>query len=286
MVHEEGHAMNLNHAPAGGAAYPQLNYPYYNAAAKQGAAIGAWGFDPSAMKAYDPAADYDIMSYAQNDHWVSDWDYLAAMGWLGGATGVTAAEAAVRAAAVEYDQWVVSGWVDAAGGAHLLPLIRTTGAAKPPRSGPYHVQISTSTGTRDVAFEAVTVPDDPGGNRVFTFTVPASGEVASASIHKAGQRLLHRAAPRALSLRRAALAADAATGALVVREAAGRLHLEWDASLHPWVNVLHEGTQRTTLALHLTGGEADLPLDGLPAGGTFVVHYSDGLNSVVRTTVR
>ena len=30
MVHEEGHAFNLNHAPAGGAGTPQLNYPYYH----------------------------------------------------------------------------------------------------------------------------------------------------------------------------------------------------------------------------------------------------------------
>jgi len=286
MVHEEGHAMNLNHAPAGnGPAYPQLNYPYYNAAAKQGAAIGSWGFDPAALGSYDPASVYDIMSYAENPHWTSDWDYLAAMGWLAGATGVADTEA-VRASAAEYDQWVVSGWVDAAGAAHLQPLIRTTGLARPPRPGPYHLQIATSTGTRDVAFAAATVPDDPAGHRIFTFTVPASGEVTSASIHAAGRRLLHRAGARSLALRRTALAADAESGALVVREAAGRLHLEWDASLHPWVNVLHEGAQRTTLALHLTGGTADLPLDGLPAGGSFVVHYSDGLNSVVRTTLR
>jgi hypothetical protein len=80
--------------------------------------------------------------------------------------------------------------------------------------------------------------------------------------------------------------AAAADGSLVLRETAGTLHLEWDASLHPYVNVFHQGAARTTLALHLTGGSADLPVGELPAGGRFVVQYSDGLNPVVRSLDR
>jgi hypothetical protein len=64
-----------------------------------------------------------------------------------------------------------------------------------------------------------------------------------------------------------------------VSERNGVLHVEWDASLHTWVSVFHEGAARTTLALHLTGGSADLPLAGLPAGGRYAIHYSDGLNT-------
>jgi hypothetical protein len=72
----------------------------------------------------------------------------------------------------------------------------------------------------------------------------------------------------------------------VAREASGQLHLEWDARLHPYGNVIHQGERHTTLGLHLAGGSADLSLAGLPAGGWFLIHYSDGLNPVVRAMPR
>ena len=65
------------------------------------------------------------------------------------------------------------------------------------------------------------------------------------------------------------------------------LRLAWDASVHPYVDVVHEGEAgATTLALHLTGGTAELPLAGLPPGGRFRVRYSDGLNAVTRDRAR
>jgi len=280
LVHEEGHALNLNHAPAGGAGAPQLNYPY------AGAAIGTWGYDPHALDPKDPTVYYDIMSYANNPHWVSDWNYLAALGWLEGRTASGSSMATSASVRSVSDQWVVGGLIDPAGQVHLAPMIRVSCPTRPPLGGSHLLRITGSAGTREIRFGAAEVPDLPG-YRHFAFAVPAAGTVASMEIQDAGgARLLRRAAVRPLVERESALTAAAAAGTLVAREQNGRLHLEWDAAAHPFVNVIHEGTSRTTLALHLTGGKADLPLDGLEAGGRFQIHYSDGLNAVVRVLER
>ena len=277
MVHEVGHAFNLLHAPKGGAANPQLNYPYQNAA------IGTWGFDPVAMAAYDPATTDDMMSYSSTVHWVSDWDYLNALGFIGESQSAPETLAAA-------DQYVVSGWIGQDQRPHLAPLVRVACAAHPPKAGDLELVLKTATGTRTIPFSAVQVPDLPAGRRHFAFTVPASTELLSARIQAPGTpRTLGpqgRVQARSLAARTQALAAAAASGSLVLRETPGNLHLAWDAQAHPYVNVLHEGATRTTLALHLQGGAADLSLAGLPPGGTFVVHYSDGLNTISRTHAR
>jgi hypothetical protein len=275
MVHEEGHAFNLNHAPAGGAGNPQLNYPYLEAA------IGSWGFDPAALAAHDPTREFDIMSYAQSRHWVSDWNYRNAMAFL---DEIGLAPAAGAPASDE--QWVVSGWVGPDGQAHLSPLVRIHCAPRPALDGPLRLRLKTAGGTRAIPFAAAQVPDLPPGHRHFFFTVPAAGELSSAEIRVPGGRSCRLARTLGLAARAGALDAAARDGSLVVREAAGSLHLEWDARLHPYVSVIHQGERRTTLGLHLTGGSADLSLAGLPEGGRFVIHYSDGLNPVVRVTAR
>jgi hypothetical protein len=128
--------------------------------------------------------------------------------------------------------------------------------------------------------------DLPPGHLHFCFTVPASGELSGAEVRVPGGGSCRRARSQSLAARGRALDAAARKGSLVVREASGLLHLEWDARLHPYVNVIHQGARRTTLGLHLAGGSADVSLAGLPAGGRFLIHYSDGLNPVARTTPR
>ena len=64
-----------------------------------------------------------------------------------------------------------------------------------------------------------------------------------------------------------------------ILESAGGIELRWDASLYPVAAIAHlvEG-ERTTLALSLRGGVAQLPAE-LPAGGIFEVSLSDGLGT-------
>jgi hypothetical protein len=279
MVHEVGHAFNLNHAPAGGAGGPQLNYPYF------GAATGTWGFDPATLTAYDPATHFDIMSYAPATHWASDWDYLSAMGFLGEHETTPVSLGAILASAAT-EQWVISGWVRPDGQVRLSPLMRTTCPEVPPKAGELKLALASASGVRTMAFSASQVPDLPPGYRHFAFTVPAAEELNSAEVRTTGGLTARRASTRSLAFRAKALAASVQGRSLVVRESGGVLHLEWDAQAHPYATVMHEGATRTTLGLNLTGGSADLSLAGLPADGQFVVHYSDGLNALIRTIAR
>jgi hypothetical protein len=287
MVHEVGHAFNLNHAPAGGAGLPQLNYPYSNfqTSAKGGAVIGAWGFDPVAQKAYDPSTYFDVMSYATATHWVSDWDYLSALGFLGETENPPVSLGAVVASGAA-DQWVVSGWIRPDGQIRLSPLVRVACAPVVPKAGALNLVLESSSTARTVPFAATLVPDLPAGYQHFAFTVPAREELTSAEVRAPGGQSARRAITQSLADRAMAVAASSRDGSLVAQEAGDRLHLEWDAQTHPFVSVYYEGSSRTTLALNLTGGSADLALTGLPAHGQFVIHYSDGLNAVARITPR
>jgi hypothetical protein len=207
------------------------------------------------------------------------------MGFLGEhETSPVSLGAAVAAAATE--QWVVSGMVRPDGQIRLLPLLRVACTQVPPSTGELALVLKSASGARTVSFAATQVPDLPAGYRHFAFTVPATEELASAEVQTSRGQSARRASVHSLAFRATAIHTAAQNGSLVVREAGGVLHLEWDAETHPYVSVVHEGSIRTTLGLNLRGGSADLSLAGLPADGRFVIHYSDGLNAVVHSIPR
>ena len=72
ITHEIGHNMNLRHAPCGGPAGPDPNYPY------EDGKIGHWGFSFWNMAPKDPAKFYDVMSYC-NPRWISDYHFNRAL---------------------------------------------------------------------------------------------------------------------------------------------------------------------------------------------------------------
>lgn len=276
LVHETGHVLGLNHVPAEGLASADdaTNYPYLDGQ------VGTWGFDVYTQATYDPAAHFDLMSYSSGTQWISDWSYLGAMGWVTGMKKVGTRLGATKAAA---DRILVAGAVSPSGEVTLRPLLRAVLPAVDPVPGAYALALRSSRGLRQVSFAPARVPGLPQGHRAFLFTVDADGDLSSAEVLKGGRSLARREALLARGMRAASLDRDAASGSLVVREDAGRLHLSWNASVHPYVDVVHEGaTGSTTLALHLTGGTADLPLEGLPPGGRIRVRYSDGLTAISR----
>lgn len=69
-VHEIGHTHGRYHAPCGGAAGTDPNFPY------SGAKIGAWGFDVVSQKLISPSNTVDLMSYC-SPIWVSDYTFTA-----------------------------------------------------------------------------------------------------------------------------------------------------------------------------------------------------------------
>jgi len=143
-------------------------------------------------------------------------------------------------------------------------------------AGIFVLALVSAAGTRKVAFGAATVGCLPRGYRAFTFTVPAGPDLDGVELRQGGSLLLSRRP-------RAAFAAGAAPR---IEERDGHLHLTWDAAAHPFLSVVHVGTGRTTLALRLQGGSADLPLEGLPSGGRFVIQAGDGLRSRTFTRQR
>lgn len=70
FVHEVGHAHGRYHAPCGGPAQVDPDYPY------SGAGIGAWGYDRRSGTLVDPSGTLDMMGYC-DPIWLSDYTYTA-----------------------------------------------------------------------------------------------------------------------------------------------------------------------------------------------------------------
>jgi hypothetical protein len=68
FVHELGHIYRRPHAPCGGAAGPDENYPYDEGN------LGSWGYDLQTKELFDPADHVDFMSYCSPE-WISDYNY-------------------------------------------------------------------------------------------------------------------------------------------------------------------------------------------------------------------
>ena len=69
FAHELGHNHGRAHAPCGGAAGPDLGFPY------EGGTIGGWGFDERRRALVRPRS-YDFMGYC-DPRWISDYSYAA-----------------------------------------------------------------------------------------------------------------------------------------------------------------------------------------------------------------
>ena len=67
-AHELGHNFGRSHAPCGGVASPDPNYPY------AGGVTGQWGYDLVAGT-LKPPTNTDLMGYCGNT-WISDYTYM------------------------------------------------------------------------------------------------------------------------------------------------------------------------------------------------------------------
>ena len=279
VAHELGHNFSLPHAACGGAGDPDPNYPYPDAnLGKPGRYV--WPFLADSNTFYDPRPTdrHDIMSYCGGQVF-SDYNYRLMQTYLTPADKMMVTESAASATpATPQDLLLISGEIGAAS-AELNPVKSLVGTAELPAAGPYTLRIVTATGSIDYPF-APRVLDHNATLQHFGFTIPNPGVIQSITILQNGKTLLNTQAKAASGIERAQSATTTQVQ-VQVQEVGGSVRLSWDATRHPYLTVTWTGSgQRRTLAQDLRGGSATLSTAELPAGGSFELVLSDGLNPV------
>jgi hypothetical protein len=296
VAHELGHNFSLQHAACGGAGNPDPSYPYPDAnLSKSGRVV--WPYLADEKSFYDPrpADRHDIMSYCGGQVF-SDYNYTVMQSWLypGNKTLKTAALAVgggtsdgpATPSGEPREVLLVSGEIGA-GGATLNPVKSFVGRVDAAASGTSVLRVVTAAGTVDYPFTPLQVDHD-AKTRHFGLAIPNTGPVLSITVLQGGKTLVQaRAASAGTGDKAAAQSAAREAVPLQLRESAGQLSVTWDARSHAFATITWVGAtgQRATLAQDLRGGSAQLSVVELPAGGSFEVILSDGLNST-RQSVR
>ena len=214
LAHEVGHSMNLYHAPCGGAAFADPDFPY------AGGGIGVWGYDFRDGSLVSPENRRDIMGYCYELGWISDYHFTRALAHRLRREGAAAA----RPAPAPRDVLVLWGGV-LNGELRLEPAFSARTRPRLPETadGPYRLRGLGADG--EAMFSYGFVPgEDKYGNRYFYFAVPVGPDWAGSLERVAltgpeGSAVLEVDEPRPIS---------------VVRDGAGRLR----AILRDWSGPL------------------------------------------------
>ncbi|MBB6098122.1 hypothetical protein HNR42_001547 [Deinobacterium chartae] len=260
--HELGHTFGIGHAPCNVQGAP--DYPVSDGR------LDTWGYDASSGRLVDPANTYDVMSYC-DPTWTSSYSYEKARTFLNGSRATVQSLASAQSGPV----LLVSGHLE--GDRVVLdPLLRLTSRALLPQGGDFELVLETASGEVRRSFAAYRSSED--GHPSFAFSLPDPGEVRSVRVLRGGAELYRaQGGVRPQSLSAAKLEAS---------ETASALQLSWNAQAYPYVAVAHLGAERSTLAVQLEGGKAELSTLGLEEGGTFEITLSDGMNSVIHRIQR
>lgn len=275
MAHELGHNFNQWHAPCGGPSGVDSNYPYTNAS------IGTWGVSPTDGSLKDPATFKDVMSYCDNA-WISDYMYSKVQTYL--ETNVpNPANAQKRGSHLLISGHIRNGKVE------LNPPTRYQGYPVESRPGNYQFTLKGSSGTQTARFGTITSvahgmsigehahhsgqPMPQFFEEYFKFSIPDVGTPQQLEVTLDGKVQLSRTA-------RIITQADK----LRLEERANNLLVTWNAGAYPYASLVHVSNdgERTNLALWMEGGQQEVSLEGVPAGGRFEVQLSDGITTVVR----
>ena len=289
--HELGHNFSLQHAACGGAGNPDPNYPYPDAdLSKPGRVV--WPYLADEKSFYDPRPTdrHDIMSYCGGQVF-SDYNYTVMQAWLYPNNKTLKAAAQVAGADVSTAQvqsadtrevLLVSGEIGAAG-TTLNPVKSFVGHTATAAAGSHVLRVVTAAGTTDYAFTPMQLDHDAKTTH-FSLAIPNTGAVQSVTVLQSGHTLVQRSAG---SDRMTVQSAGREAAPLQLKEAAGQMAVTWDARTSAYATVTWVGAngQRVTLAQDLRGGSAQVATGELPAGGSFEVILSDGLNST-RQSVR
>ncbi len=160
IAHELGHNMNLGHAPCGGPAGLDPDYPYIDGS------TGAWGYDLLSGSLVSPR-NFDLMSYCRPG-WISDFHFVKALIYR--RSEETPVPAARAASASNLLLW---GEVNDLGELILHPAFPVDAPpALPETGGPYRLTGEDGAGNTlfALSFGAAEIAD--GAGSVFAFVLP------------------------------------------------------------------------------------------------------------------
>jgi hypothetical protein len=257
--HELGHNMGRQHAPCGGAAGPDPQYPYAMGR------IGSWGYDAVARQLKAPTQFVDLMSYCSPE-WISDFNYRRVQTFLEAQPYVPPSSPAPHVTAV-----AISGRFGP-GGVKLRPVHRVH--AQPSPEVPYvdrDVRVTFADGrVRVVPIEVHEIADLEAPEYSFFTLLEDWGPIAQLQVFVNGAAVLTE---------RATVALEPAPAVGVTRVSPNEVLVSWDSRRYPHLAVAHLGpTERTTLALDLTSGTAKVRTDGL-GSGELELSLSTGLDA-------
>lgn len=272
-VHETGHNFGLGHAPSQNDA-ANADYPYAGGLMGDGSRA-VWTYmmsEGTGQTLRDPLQTRDVMSYSGPSYGrFSDVNYMKAFDRLSAA--MVKAKAAA-APAEPQDMLLLSGTVQADGQAVWRPARRYRGAYTPADNANASLRVTSLDGSERTYPVALLPLSDDSGRRAFMLGVPYASSTARVELLGAGGRVMGTLAGSVAKRKGVPAGADVA-----MVERGGRLAVTWNASAYPYLTISHvlQGA-RTTIAVNLTGGRAEIDARDLPAGGCYEFALSDGLN--------
>jgi hypothetical protein len=257
-VHELGHNMGRSHAPCGGAASPDPNYPVSSAH------LDVYGYDYVTQTLQVPSVAYDMMAYC-DPRWVSQYNYKAVQTFLE-QNPVSTSSAATGGG---QPLIIVSGSLRG-DQVTLQPLTAIMGPESLSTTGEYTVTVHGNGQSVTVPFNAKPVADLPYELGHFSVLVPDLGAVDGVEIKRNGKPLFKKVAT--------ITHVPGVDPKVRVVRAEGGVKLQWNDVEWPFASLSQvNGAAHTTLSLWREGGEAFVSTQGLEAGGAFEVSLSDGI---------
>ncbi len=178
MAHELGHNLSLWHAPCGGPANVDPDYPY------EDGSIGAWGYDHRGDSLIDKDRAKDLMTYCRPE-WVSDYHFEKAVRYRTAEAMMRGEESGRRGPSL-----LVWGSRSASGELSMDPALVVEGRSLLPQAPGDYTLTGLDAARRElfsVSFDMEEPADAEEGTGMFVFLLPVEPRwEALASIALAG----------------------------------------------------------------------------------------------------
>ena len=272
-AHELTHNFSRLHAPCGGVAGPDPNYPY------AGGTIGVYGYDLTTSTLKLPSA-FDLMGYCSTP-WISDYNYVGAMNWRASNPTPDVASAALGQTADASPRPTLLVWGRMERGQLVLePSFSIVTRPNIPReSGPYRIEGVGRDGRTvfSYSFAGEQPADAPDATaRHFAFAIPLdeAAQGALASIRLTGPGATPATMQPAIAPGGVSLALNTVAAA---QSSVGIVRVQWGAQAARMALVRDRRTGE--ILSFARGGIAQIRSQAADLD----VILSDGVHSAVRT---